>query len=296
MLSDATRFRLREIRAHPFVNWTMRTPFRAAQRLGLTLRPTLTQHLVMHGRLELAVPHGRRLRMFSAGHQVENNLYWHGLDGHEPASVLEWLRRSRDSHTILDIGANTGLYALLAAAVSPPGAIVHAFEPVPRIADLLRTNVSLNPDLGIRIWPCAVGERAGRSPIYDPGGSNAYSASLEPEFLLGRQRETYEVPVVSVDQLRGEGRLGEVDLIKLDVEGHEAPALRGMATTLSECRPVLLVEYLGYDRALGAVLSDLLETGYQMFWMLEEGHIPKQAPEPPPAGAINVLLLPPGSS
>src|SRR5260370_25620164 len=70
-------------------------------------------------------------------------LYWYGLKRFEPSTVPLFVELARKSRGVLDIGANTGLYAVLACAANP-AAKVFAWEPVPYLAQKLRNNISLN--------------------------------------------------------------------------------------------------------------------------------------------------------
>src|SRR5438046_616164 len=47
---------------------------------------------------------------------LENDIFWLGLKGWEPKSIELWIKLSRGSNTVLDIGANTGIYSLVSAA------------------------------------------------------------------------------------------------------------------------------------------------------------------------------------
>src|SRR6185437_2969670 len=94
----------------------------------------------------------RAFMMISHGHLIENSLYWNGIHGcdHEAECMVPWLHLARSARGVLDIGANTGFYALAAACVAPE-AEVHAFEPVARIAGMLRLNCEANPGLRITV-------------------------------------------------------------------------------------------------------------------------------------------------
>lgn len=68
---------------------------------------------------------------------VQRNLYfWGGCEEEY------WMRFARDCQVIFDVGANVGLYSLLASAVNPQSNI-HAFEPTPEMADIFKDNIKL---------------------------------------------------------------------------------------------------------------------------------------------------------
>lgn len=66
-----------------------------------------------------------------------------------------------------------------------------------------------------------------------------------------------EVQALSIDSLV----LGDVDLIQLDVEGHELKALEGGLKTIKECQPVIQVEDRGHGESCDALLKEL---GYKL--------------------------------
>jgi FkbM family methyltransferase len=107
--------------------------------------------------------------------------------------------------TIVDIGANIGLFSQMAGALFPK-AKIHAFEPNPRIHEYLTKNLS---QMGAKFFPEAVGAVSGTGRSIDEGDSRS------GVFLKGG-----EIPIVAfstvVDCIGG-----KIDLLKLDCEGGE---------------------------------------------------------------------------
>jgi len=133
----------------------------------------------------------------------------------------------------VDVGANKGVYTWFLARRS---ARVHAYEPNPKIFDILRRGAPAN----VEALPYALSDRAGTTTLAIPRRARGYSnqcASLE--------RAQFEGPVKEVEvecrRLDDQGH-GPVGFIKIDVEGHEAAVLRGAAETLRRDRPNLLIE------------------------------------------------------
>ena len=231
---------------------------RALTAVGLPLPEPVFRHLHFVGPFDLALPNGSTMRLNSWGSRVENELAWRGWDGHEGAERARWLEVVSGGGDIFDVGANTGTYALMAKAVSPESQVV-AFEPVPRIADMAETNIGVS-GLRIEIVRAAVSEEAGQAPIYDPGGENAYSASLESDFLNGEKR-VYNVPVVTIDGYCNEHGL-DPSAIKIDVEGSEGRVLLGARELISRRRATFLCEWLGSSDSHRDAIRLLDEYGY----------------------------------
>jgi FkbM family methyltransferase len=281
----------RRVRDHRVVGPAVRYPFERLKALGVRIPPRIYQHLIFRGPFTVECPGGAAFRMMSHGHVVENSVYWEGVFGHEPDSTSEWVNLARRASVVLDVGANTGLYSLLAAAVSPR-ASVHAFEPLPRIAELLRQNAALNPSLRIEVHAAAAGAKSGTAEIYDPGGDNCYSASLNPDFLgPSRKQACYPVPVIAIDDFMRERGLERLDLVKIDVEGFEDAVLEGMSAAIERFRPAILMEFLpSQSEALTGRVRSLVERGYG-FYHLEAGRRVRTSEVRSPDRDRNVLLL-----
>jgi FkbM family methyltransferase len=149
------------------------------------------------------------------------------------------------SGVALDVGANIGFYTVpMAIRAKEIGSRVIAIEPVASNAEWLRYNLALNGCLDIaEVLEVALGNECGQVEIaladdFLAGGvvGNATFGSRElyPRFPRTMvQRET-------LDRI-WEGR-GRIDIVKLDIEGHETNFLEGGRATISEHRPVLLIE------------------------------------------------------
>ncbi len=147
--------------------------------------------------------------------------------------------------TVLDLGANFGLYTrFLAEAVGPSGR-VHAVEPVPATFDVLRSNVRRLRLDAVQVHHCAASDRAGTVtmavPRYREGGENPYEARIVGKSEAGLR--TVEVPSRRLDDLFGDG--DRVAFVKCDVEGHELNVLRGAGTIRLGHRPAWLIEVSG---------------------------------------------------
>jgi ribosomal protein L11 methylase PrmA len=96
-------------------------------------------------------------------------------DGWEKVSTGLWIKLCRESEVIIDIGANTGVYSLIAKTVNP-GAKVFAFEPVERVFEKLQGNCRLN-NYDIGCFKKAVSNYSGKAKIYDTAGEHIYSVT-----------------------------------------------------------------------------------------------------------------------
>ena len=150
-----------------------------------------------------------------------------------------YLRRTLQAgDTYVDVGANVGHYVVTAGrAVGPTGRVV-AYEPAPRMIELLRRNIVMNWVHGwVRVRPVAVGAAAGVGTLGVPD-RNAGAAGLGitnvDDAVEGTEVTAIEVPVVCLDDdLAGSG---VIRILKLDIEGGEGAVLEGMRTLIAERR------------------------------------------------------------
>lgn len=287
--------RARAARDHPVFGRVLRRPVESLNRRGVSIPAAVLHRLPHHGEFVTTCPGGGQFRMIARGEYLETAVRWQGILGHEPECMAAWVDLARTSRVILDVGANTGLYALIAGGVAP-NAQVHAFEPLARVADRLRANVTLNPASDIRVHQSAVGAAAGTADIHDPGGVNCYSASMNPEFLAEVEKDVYPVEVVTIDGFAAAHGLEAVDLVKLDVEGFEEDVLDGMSQTIERFRPAIFMEMLSDDNArVAAHLDRLAADGYVLYHLHRDGVRRSSSLRRPPEG-MNVLLMPEGRS
>jgi FkbM family methyltransferase len=144
----------------------------------------------------------------------------------------------------VDVGANLGLYALLAAHAVGPRGRVYAFEPTAEACDRLRMNVSLNGFQNICVQQVALSDRAGLTSIHlAESGWDAWNSLAAGSVNESGGCET--VATRTWDEFAAENELaGNVTLMKIDVEGWEVPVLRGGRGLLSQPNaPVLQVEF-----------------------------------------------------
>jgi len=145
---------------------------------------------------------------------------------------------------VIDVGANIGeLTVPLARAVGAEGACL-AVEPIAFLADAVRRTAFANGLDWIDVFQCAASADAGSAnlelrysdgKLLDSGGSRLVESAAAG---------TVQVATERLDDMVRRSRIGErrVSLVKVDVEGHELPVLRGAEETLRRHRPALAIE------------------------------------------------------
>jgi len=176
------------------------------------------------------------------GYSLENDLFWTGIDGRrEKRSMEVWMKLSQESKVILDIGANTGVFSLVSKAINPEAKVI-AFEPVKRVFDKLKANITLN-NFDIVSCSYAVSDHTGEATFYDTDSEHVYTVVLNKDLSHDKRYHEVKVPITTIDQVAQEQQFDRIDLIKIDVETHEPEVLNGFSM-IDKFRPTILIEIL----------------------------------------------------
>jgi FkbM family methyltransferase len=170
----------------------------------------------------------------------------------------------------IDIGANLGEWTVPLARAVGAGGQVLACEPAPIAAKALEATLGANALRQAEVIRCAVGDHDGSAEFTVPVVTSARTDTGTARIgAAGPGHEALSVPLNSVDSLIGKRGLRRVDLIKIDVEGHEKRVLYGAETTLSRFRPAIVIE-TGHEASgdRPAIHDRLRSLGYQVLGIL----------------------------
>ena len=158
---------------------------------------------------------------------------WAFMRAHErDAPFQQSLAIVRPGAVAIDVGANVGIWSLLAAR---RGATVHAFEPVPALAARLRRHTADNRLDSIVVNEVALGAERKRTPFFAIPDGNTGASSL------ARHRD--DSVQIDVDVIPLDDSIDRADILKVDVEGAEIFVFRGARRLLSmESAPVVFFE------------------------------------------------------
>jgi FkbM family methyltransferase len=155
----------------------------------------------------------------------------------------------REGWVVYDIGANVGYISLvLAKAVGEKGQVI-AFEALPTNVDRLYENIHLNGlDSRIMVVPGAVTDESGEVKfLVGPSGAmGKVNGSAGRKDLY---HEAIEVSGIALDDFVYKDGNPIPQLIKMDIEGGEVLALKGMTRLISEARPLIFLELHGSEAA-----------------------------------------------
>ena len=251
-----------------------------------TVRRVRPAHLALHRLMDrFFIPWLERRQDFQT---IADDPFWFRLElltnRHEIETVQQLRRLVKPGMIALDVGAHIGYYARLLSDLTGAAGQVIAFEPHPRTHQVLRRNVAGRDN--ITSLQVAVAEREGEAQLYDylmmsASGSLHYDADLaqqqradmaegdvaprrDPDF----QMRAYPVRTVTLDACLGQLGIDRVDIVKMDIEGAELGALRGMARLIAASPGLRLVmEYnpgalLAFGHEPRAALNEILSLGF----------------------------------
>ena len=279
LASSAARERLaaERIRVEPAARALIRRRLRSAversRSLGLTSQPSA----VYLGRGRLLVQTSWGSRLVVPANDLSMTPYLALTGGYEANFAGYLARRLRPGDTVVDVGANVGLFTLLMAELVGAGGRVYAFECNPAAFQYLVNNVRMNW-YSSRVVALPVAAGRDDSPV-------KFAA---PESLLGLGTTRLDLDIgpaeqITVDCERVDQRIGSgvhVELVKIDVEGAEVDVMAGLSTLVEERRLGTIAIELNYERQgarwgeMSDVLIDLSERRGATFSALDDQGYP----------------------
>jgi FkbM family methyltransferase len=185
--------------------------------------------------------------------------------------------------TVIDVGANHGMFSLEAAHLIGQQGFVHAFEPTPSTRELLRNNLAANGISTVTVFPSALAEEPGTAQLRVHKELSALNTLAPVDVTWNRRKliadQIIEVPVTTLDAHTLEHGLQRIEFLKIDVEGFELSVIRGAREILDQKRVDLILLEIGDVTCATAgvdpmeLLNELESHGYRLHSINAEGEI-----------------------
>lgn len=175
------------------------------------------------------------------------------------AEMEFWVNNLQPGMTVIDVGANVGVYTFSAArAVGETGCVV-AIEPFPPCVNCLEETKRINNFGQVVIKQAAATDCVG-TVYLGTSRSSEFNAITADRGVAG-----IEVPAITLDALVRELDLSAVDVLKIDAEGHEMAVLRGATEILTKYSPLIMYENISSHNSNTEVATYLQEQGYKLY-------------------------------
>jgi len=174
------------------------------------------------------------------GNTIDYNIFYNGAYEKPNLFLLRDVMRSAYANQgiFIDIGANTGQHSLFMSRYSTE---VHAFEPWEPVLKRFRRMVKNNGINNIYIHAYGLGDENSKKPFFRPDEINLGTGSFVEGFM---PKNSYEgaLEIQKGDDAFDKEGIKSVSIIKMDIEGYEKVALKGMRNTLDKHRAIMVFE------------------------------------------------------
>lgn len=168
----------------------------------------------------------------------------------------------RPGMRVVDIGANYGVYSLLAARAVGEKGTVWAVEPGDKAASCLRCSKETNSDAGLHIVDAALSRSTGQIDFNESAGTESNSVVYQQD----KHVSTRKVQSYALDDAAREFGWSAIDFIKLDAEGEELNILDSGANFLANESPLIMYEFRTINEVFNvALVKKFRALGYRTF-------------------------------
>lgn len=270
-----------------------------------------THWLMTHG----AIPFLEKTKRFQT---MPDDPFWFRLElltgRHEPETTAQLDRLVQPGMVMLDVGAHVGYYACRYARTVGENGRIYAFEPHPRTFDRLRHNTQ--PFANVTTVQAALADTPGTAVLHDYLMMSASGSLHYDEAMVDLQKasvtdgdvaprlddqfadQTYTVQTLRADDYLANQGVTRVDVIKMDIEGAELSALRGLRQTIAHSPGIVMVmEYnpaalKAFDHNPEEALGEVLAMGFHQVQVIEpDGRLTDVTADPTAVHNLTTQLI-----
>ncbi|RPI15570.1 MAG: FkbM family methyltransferase [Ignavibacteriae bacterium] len=249
--------------------------YKVSSSLGIKKLNNIFQKFPYTGKFKVVMDNNTSFLMKSDGSDsIASDLYWKGIHAYEPNTVNTFLKLlQKNVKVFIDIGANTGFYALIAASFDK-SMRVFAFEPIDSAFDIMKGNKEINKFDNLVVEKKAVSDFDGISKF------NLQKTS-SPKIPLGSSLRTdmgdqedmiiIDVPTIKLDSYFKDNKIDGLDILQIDTEGTEDKVLKGAENVLNKYRPLIICEVL--SNLIEDKLHSVMDGRKYLYFYVEENKI-----------------------
>lgn len=199
-------------------------------------------------------------------------IYQNGVYEQNTVQIISQLLKPGD--IFMDAGAHCGQYTLIASRSVGETGQVHSFEPDPETFKLLSESVKLNNLDNVHLNQLALSSQEGIRRLYFASSHCTGASSLSTPYTYSEV--SCEVKCTTIDSYIHKSDFEEIDLLKIDIEGHEIEALKGGSCLFSsEKKPIIVTEFNEESQNyFGSTCKDLadflIQKNYELYIIGEE--------------------------
>lgn len=208
---------------------------------------------------------------------------------YEPDVAAVFTRAIQAGDIVLDVGANAGLFTVLAAILTGPNGHVVGFEPAPANLEQLAVNLALNDIANVTVVPRPASDRSEAVAFHlnsdSDGGHSLWQPGNFPANTKSRANaRSIAMTATTIDAEMARLGLAPPRLIKIDTEGAEHRVLAGAISLLRECQtPYVVAEMHSFGLLQMGSSQTLLRDfmaglGYDTFLLYLDGTLPRLVP------------------
>lgn len=223
---------------------------------------------------------------------IQQQIYFLGY--FDPRGIRYIKNQLYEGEVFVDIGANVGAYSLVASRLVGKSGKVIAFEPASKTFLRHTKNIIMNGLTNIILERKAVLDKNTQIDIYISTRHNMGMSSIFHH--ASESGVTEKVETISLDEYAEKKNISKISLVKIDIEGSEMLALRGMRKIIEQFRPRILIELKeetlsGSDYQVNDIIEFLIHAGYEKFIIDEQGNVSNDLKQQP-GNYHNYLFLP----
>lgn len=193
---------------------------------------------------------------------LQQHIFTYGY--YEKAATEMWKHCIKTAKTVVDIGANVGYYSIITAKYGPKDVQIYSFEPMTQTNKRAWDNIKLNSFNNIHLQKLAVSDTVKKETIALGEEANWGGSKIVHE-AVSDNVHSEQIETITLDAFVQEKSIKQIDVIKMDIEGYEPFALKGMKESLTKFKPLVFIEI---EEVLLSKFNYKAEDVFQYFWDL----------------------------